>query len=88
MRYAWPAWVGFVPGLKRQHHVGAHGLELGAQLGRRETVLVEIVIVLNALQELDPTAEQPVAGLVDLLDVRALSTATNVRVMRSSLRCV
>jgi hypothetical protein len=65
--------------LEGEHRVRPELLEAGAQLGRRQAVLVQPVAPGDAAQHLKLTARQPIAAGQDLPDVRV------VRIGRSEL---
>ena len=59
--------------LEREDGVGAHGVELVAQLGRRQPVLVQAVVPAHAFQHLQLAADQPVAAALHQPNVRVVA---------------
>ena len=55
--------VDWVAELEDEDGIGAHLLELGAELERRLAVVVQTVVPLHALKSLDITTGKPVAFL-------------------------
>mmetsp|Transcript_8887 Transcript_8887/g.16890 ORF Transcript_8887/g.16890 Transcript_8887/m.16890 type:complete len:819 (-) Transcript_8887:890-3346(-) len=64
--------VSRVTRLESVHGISTGGNEALAELGRGETVVVHAIVVADALEELDLTAEEVGSTLEHLLDVRVL----------------